>query len=171
MVDVLASVVQVPIGGLVGCRPPQLLTTLLGSCVGMVVQDLRHHVMVLAHVVRPSGHGAGMGPGYYADRAAPAARDLAIQLGADPRQLVVRMAGGGSMAGVRSDVGKHNAAAIREATYALGMVFGGHVAGPADGGCVLVADPARGKLLVRRLMTDVLDERGFGALVEEMVRT
>lgn len=145
-------VVQVPIGGIGVAAPPRVLTTLLGSCVGMVVQDLKNQVCVLAHVVRPDGDGQGMGPGYFANLAAPRARDLALQHGADPRQLIVRMAGGGSMGGLeKTAIGRRNAAAIREATYALGMVFGGHVSGPADGGCVLLADPARGVVEVRRL--------------------
>jgi chemotaxis protein CheD len=149
--------VQVPIGGIGVAVPPQVLTTLLGSCVGMVVQDLKNQVCVLAHIVRPEGDGEGMGPGYFANLAAPRARDLALQHGADPRQLIVRMAGGGSMGGLeKTAIGRRNAAAIREATYGLGMVFGGHVAGPADGGCVLVADPARGVVEVRRLVDGAL---------------
>lgn len=152
-----AELVHVPIGGIAVARPGAILTTLLGSCVGMVVQDLRHQVAVLAHVVRPDGVGAGMGPGYFADRGAKNARDLAVQNGADPRELMVRMAGGGRM-GFESDIGARNAQAIRDATYALGMVFGGHVEGPADGGCVLFVDPANGRVQVQRLRGDRLDE-------------
>lgn len=162
-------VVQVPIGGIAVARPPQLLSTLLGSCVGMVIQDLKHQVCVLAHVVRPDGAGKGMGPGYFANQAAPRARDLALQNGADPRQLIVRMAGGGSMGGLdKSAIGRRNATAIKEATYELGMVFGGHVEGPADGGCVLFADPAKGRVLVRKL-GDQLDDRSWKGLLEDVL--
>lgn len=163
-------VVQVPIGGIAIAKPPQLLSTLLGSCVGMVIHDPKNQVCVLAHVVRPEGHGQGMGPGYFANLAAPRARDLALQSGADPRQLIVRMAGGGSMGGLeKTAMGLRNAEAIKEATYELGMVFGGHVAGPADGGCVLFADPARGSVEVRRLGRS-LDDAGWRKLVEEVVQ-
>lgn len=165
-----SRVVQVPIGGICVGKPPAVLTSLLGSCVGMVVQDMRNQVAVLAHVVRPEGRGAGMGPGYFADQAAPRAYDLALQNGADPRQLVVRMAGGGSMGGV-GDIGRRNAEAIKEATYGLGMVFGGHVQGPADGGCVVCVDPARGSVQVRRLAGGAIDERKYADLVREMTRT
>lgn len=163
-------VVQVPIGGIAVAKPPQVLTTLLGSCVGMVIQDLKHHIAVLAHVVRPDGVGQGMGPGYFANLAANNARDLALQSGAEPKQLVVRMAGGGAMgAGMRGDIGQRNAAAIKEATYRLDMVFGGHVAGPADGGCVLFADPANGRVEVRRLRGDQLGDRQWRDLVKDVV--
>jgi chemotaxis protein CheD len=161
-------VVQVPIGGIGVAREPMVLSTLLGSCIGMVVQDLRHHIAVLAHVVRPKGIGAGMGPGYFADLAAPRARDLAIQHGADPRELMVRMAGGGRMSQGGSDVGARNAEAIKNATYELGMVFGGHVEGPADGGCVLFVDPASGKVHVRRLAGANLDDESWRQVVAEV---
>ncbi|MBL8754814.1 MAG: hypothetical protein JNK15_16030 [Planctomycetes bacterium] len=163
-------VLQVPIGGIGVAGPGQVLSTLLGSCVGMVVQDLRRHIAVLAHVVRPEGHGAGMGPGYFANLAAPRARDLAIQHGADPGELLVRMAGGGRMGGGKFDVGERNAAAIREATFALGMVFGGHVDGPADGGCVLFVEASTGKIQVRRLAGGDLDDAAFDRLLGEVGR-
>jgi len=171
MNSLIERVVQVPIGGIAVARPPQLLSTLLGSCVGMVVQDLKHQVCVLAHIVRPEGTGEGMGPGYFANLAAPRARDLALQNGADPRQLIVRMAGGGSMGGLdKAAIGQRNAAAIKEATYEHGMVFGGHVEGPADGGCVLFADPAKGRVLVRKLGGQ-LDDRAWKELIEDIVET
>ncbi|HEB54036.1 MAG TPA: hypothetical protein ENI87_12350 [bacterium] len=167
MTDLARLVVQVPIGGIAVGKPPEVLSTLLGSCVGMVVQDLKHQIAVLAHVVRPSGKGAGMGPGYFADQAAPRARDLALQNGADPKQLIVRMAGGGSM-GSGGDIGRRNAEAIKEATYELSMVFGGHVEGPADGGCVLFVNPANGNLAVRKLGSTV-DDRQWRKLVEQVL--
>jgi len=169
MSNVVERVVQVPIGGIAVARPPQLLSTLLGSCVGMVIQDLRNHVIALAHVVRPEGTGRGMGPGYFANLAAPAARDLALQNGADPRQLIVRMAGGGRMGEWKSDIGERNAHAIKEATYRLGMVFGGHVEGPADGGCVLFADPANGRVQVQKLGGKRLDDTTWRDLVKGVV--
>ncbi|MFK7740192.1 MAG: hypothetical protein AB8H80_07700 [Planctomycetota bacterium] len=164
--------IQVPMGGVAAAGPPQVLTTLLGSCVGMIVQDLRNQVAVLAHVVRPTGHGAGMGLGYFADRAAPHARDLAIQNGADPRQLVVRLAGGGCMLGNGGKIGAENLAALKDATYALGMAYGGQLDGKAEraGGCLLVVDPARGKAQVRRLQDDAINESGWRALLTEMMR-
>ena len=98
MTSLADRVIQVPIGGIAMAQPPQIVSTLLGSCVGMVIMDLKHHIVVLAHVVRPDGVGQGMGSGYFANVAALNARDLALQSGADPRQLIVKMAGGGSTA-------------------------------------------------------------------------
>lgn len=168
MNGVVAGVITVPIGGLEVARPGQVLSTLLGSCIGLVVQDLRRQVAVLAHVVRPCGTGVGMGPGYFANLAARRAMDLAIQSGGAPEELMVRMAGGGRMGG-SSDIGARNAAAIKAATFELGMVFGGHVEGPADGGCVLFVDPANGRISVRRL-TGALDDHAFSDLVADVKR-
>ncbi len=161
-------VLQVPIGGIGVGRRPDVLTTLLGSCVGMVVQDLRNGVAVLAHVVRPHGTGAGMGPAYFGDRAAPLARDLAIQHGADPRELLVRFAGGGRMVDGGSDIGTQNVAAVKEATYRLGMVFGGRVKGPSDGGCYLAVDSASGKIVVHKLQGRGSADEGWSSLLREL---
>lgn len=165
-------VVQVPIGGIAVVHPPQVISTLLGSCVGLIVQDLKHSVAVLAHVVRPEGTGKGMGPGYFANLATPLARDLALQNGAHPAQLIVRMAGGGSMdAAMKGDIGLRNAKAIKEATYECGMVFGGHVDGPADGGCVLFVDPANGRIQVKKLRGGQFDDAQWSSLVKDVVKS
>lgn len=164
----LADAVQVPIGGIAVGRPGQVLGALLGSCVGLVVQDLQRQVAVLAHVVRPSGVGDGMGPGYFADRAVPRARDLAVQAGADPRALIVRVVGGGSMVGNGLAIGVRNLAAIKAATPAAGMAFGGQVGGATDGGCVVVVDPAKGRIAVQRLGRGVLDAAAWERILKEM---
>ncbi|MCA8967024.1 MAG: chemotaxis protein CheD [Planctomycetes bacterium] len=160
--------IQVPIAGIGVVRRPGVLTTLLGSCVGMVVQDLRNGVAVLAHIVRPKGTGAGMGPGYFADVAAPRARDLAIQNGADPRELMVRIAGGGRMVENGVDIGAQNCEAVKEATYALGMVFGGRIKGPSDGGCYVAVDSATGKVALHKLQGRSLDDDAWSKLQKEL---
>lgn len=166
----MRRIVHVPIGGLACAKAPDVLTTLLGSCVGFIVQDMRARVCALAHVVRPSGSGASLGDGYFADRAAPLARDLVIRAGGNPRELVVRLAGGGRMfAGKSLDVGQQNQTALREATYALGMVFGGMLRGPNDGGCVLVAEPASGRARVRGLGEQDGSEDGWRRVLDELL--
>lgn len=166
------KVVHVPIGGIDAACSPQILMTLLGSCVGFIVQDLRHKVCALAHVVRPHGSGAGMGPGYFADRAAPAARDAALRLGADPRDLMVRLAGGGAMFDAKlgaASIGRCNVEALREATHQLGMVYGGQLVGPRDGGCVLAVDTLTGRAEVRSIREGEVGDRGWRSLVDSML--
>ncbi|MFO1077775.1 MAG: chemotaxis protein CheD [Planctomycetota bacterium] len=162
------KVILVPIGGIAGGRHPCMLQTLLGSCVGMIVQDLRRQIAVLAHVVRPHGNGAGMGPGYFANLAAPRARDLAIQSGAGPGELLVRIAGGGRMLDGVGDIGEQNVKAITEATYALGMTFGGRLRGATDGGCLVAVDAGSGRALVRGIGEGVLDEAAWSRLRSDL---
>ncbi|MCY2958365.1 MAG: chemotaxis protein CheD [Planctomycetota bacterium] len=167
------SVINVPIGEIECGRAPQILTTLLGSCVGFIVQDLKNQICALAHVVRPNGTGAGMGPGYFADRAAPTARDAAIRIGADPRQLMVRLAGGGAMFDAKlaaGNIGQLNVAALREVTHKLGMVFGGQLVGARDGGCILAVDTVTGRAEVRSLREREFGDRGWRTLVDEMLQ-
>jgi chemotaxis protein CheD len=162
------AVIQVPIGGIATARNPGVLTTLLGSCVGLVLQDLRNQLAALAHVVRPNGKGAGMGPGYFADQAAANARDLLLQAGADPRHLLARLAGGGRMVRTGVDIGARNAVALKEECYRLGMTFGGHVDGPVDGGCFLVVETATGKVSVRPLAVAGADDGAWRQLRQDL---
>ncbi|MCA8974053.1 MAG: chemotaxis protein CheD [Planctomycetes bacterium] len=159
---------QVPIGGIEVASKIGVLSTLLGSCVGMIVQDMRRHIAVLAHVVRPHGVGAGMGPGYFANLAAPRARDLAIQAGAGPRDLVVRIAGGASMFESSDSIGLRNAEAIKEATYELGMTYGGRIKGPEVGGCLLAVDAATGRAVVKGIQSGVVDEDAWHRMCADL---
>ena len=160
-------VVHVPIGGLSAVRAPRVLTTLLGSCVALVLQDLRHRVAVLAHVVRPSGQGASLGPGSIAETAAQHAVDLAVQNGADRRDLVARLAGGGRMFDGGLEIGAQNAAALRTQCERLGLIFAGQVVGPRDGGCFAIVDAMTGKVQVSALRKG--DDTGWRALLEQII--
>lgn len=148
--------IVVPIAGIGATRSPGALATLLGSCVGMIVQDIDRGVAVLAHVVRPSGQGLGMGPAYFADQAAERARQQALELGADPHRLLVRVVGGGRMLEAQGhepmlDIGARNVAAVQAASERWRMTYGGRVKGPHDGGCYVVVDASNGKVLLHGL--------------------
>ncbi|MBK8099793.1 MAG: chemotaxis protein CheD [Planctomycetes bacterium] len=160
-------VCHVPIGGVAAVRAPRILTTLLGSCVAFVLQDLRHRVAVLAHVVRPTGQGAALGPGSLADKAAPLAVDLAIQNGADRRDLVVRLAGGGRMFDGGLDIGAQNVAALRRESERLGLIFAGQMVGPRDGGSFVIVDAGTGRVQVRALRTG--DDASWQAVLLEIL--
>lgn len=165
------GIVHVPIGGLVAARAPVSLATLLGSCVGLILQDLNARVAVLGHVVRPDGKGAGMGEAYFADRAVPAARDLALRHGAHPRKLLARLAGGGRMSEATMDIGARNVAALQDAIHTLDLTFGGMLRGPRDGGCVLVIDTGSGRAHVRGIGQRRLDDSSWDKLQRDLERT
>ena len=155
---------QVPIGGIAAIRAPGMLSTLLGSCVGLVVQDMRNNVVALAHVVRAHGLGAGTGPGYFANQAFPRTCDEAIRLGAAPGHLVIRLAGGGQMMGGDLNIGAETIAALRDACNETQIVFGGMIKGPRDGGCYLTVDAATGRATVRPLQNQTVDDSTWRSL-------
>ncbi|MFD1177215.1 chemotaxis protein CheD [Paenibacillus puldeungensis] len=75
-------------------------TTGLGSCVGLTLFDPQLKVGGLAHVMLPSSEIAREGAlniAKYADTAIPALYEQMLAIGAAPRRLVAKMAGGSQM--------------------------------------------------------------------------
>ena len=60
------------------------------------------------------------------------------------------------------------ATALPAAPVDNGMVFGGHVSGPADGGCMLFVDPAKGRVVVRKLRGE-LDDISWKSLLDDVL--
>jgi chemotaxis protein CheD len=127
----------------------------LGSCIGLVMIDARMGVAGLAHVMLPAARGEVPLPGKYADTAAPALLDAVVALGARPRHLVVKMAGGAEMfasgsGGRTLAVGERNAEAVRAAVASLRL----NVAAADTGGSMgrtLRVDVSSGRVTVRRV--------------------
>ena len=71
-----------------------MLRTLLGSCVGLVVYDLKNQVGGLAHIVLPASNGQTVLPGRYADTALAELLKQIRELGGRERQLSAKFAGG-----------------------------------------------------------------------------
>lgn len=125
----------------------------LGSCIGLVMTDVRLGIAGLAHVMLPAVRGDADLPGKYADTAAPALLDAVLALGARRRHVTVTIAGGAQMfaagSGARTlAVGQRNEEAVRVAVAALGL----HVRGADTGGSqgrTLRVDVASGRITVR----------------------
>lgn len=95
-------------------RDPEVLETLLGSCVGIAIWDRVTRQGGLAHIVLGDSQGSdGGSPGKYADTAIPALRQELVQRGAFSTSLTAKIAGGSTMFGPKSsrDVGLRNHAA------------------------------------------------------------
>lgn len=103
-------------GGVGYGQHPDVLDTLLGSCVGVALWDRMTKQCGLAHVVLPEGKGKPSRPGKYADTAI---EELVIQLvarGAMRAGLKAKIAGGSTMfasKGIR-DIGAKNCEAVRK---------------------------------------------------------
>jgi chemotaxis protein CheD len=71
--------------------------TLLGSCIGLVLHDQKHHVGGMAHIVLPESNGTDHPPGKYADTAVPELIRQIEAAGGQARQLSAKLAGGANM--------------------------------------------------------------------------
>jgi chemotaxis protein CheD len=77
-----------------------LVTTGLGSCVGLTLYDPLTKIAAMAHIMLPSSEIAREGmynPAKYADTAVPAMIDRLARLGAPAQRLEAKMAGGAQM--------------------------------------------------------------------------
>ncbi len=111
-----STAIKVKMAGVEFGRSPDVLETLLGSCVGIAVWDRVLKQGGLAHVVLPDSRGAANLPGKFADTAVAELKRRLVAQGCSPRTLTAKLAGGSTMFGVRSDrdVGEKNHKAVLE---------------------------------------------------------
>ncbi len=87
-----AGMGQIVVGG-----AGQSISSVLGSCIGLVLFHARAQVGVMAHVVLPESDGRTDSPGKFADTAVPRMVDLLKQQGGSATVAVAKLAGGASM--------------------------------------------------------------------------
>ena len=102
--------IKVPMAGLELGRAPDVLETLLGSCIGVAVWDPSTGHGGLAHVMLPSSNGATTMPGKFADTAIAELKRRLLANGANPLCLKAKLAGGATMYGNKTpqDIGARN---------------------------------------------------------------
>ena len=127
-----ATLVKVKMAGIDFVKSPNVLETLLGSCVGIAVWDRLTKQGGLAHVVLPDSRGEAKLPGKYADTAVAELKRQLLARGAHPTKLVAKIAGGATMFGKRTDrdVGEKNHRAVFEHLRSAGIpVVAEHIGG------------------------------------------
>ena len=151
-----------------------LVTSGLGSCVGIALVDTDAEVTGLAHAMLPAADSrAGTGRadgadtaatdggdslprGKYVDTAVPALLDTMVEEGADPDRIEARLAGGSAMFDFSSGdggVGERNVAAAKAVLDEYGIpVIATDVGG--DYGRSLTLESPSGSLSVRRAHGD-----------------
>lgn len=120
-------------------RHPNLLETVLGSCIGLVMFDEADGIGGMAHVLLPKSDGREKSvslPGKYADIAVPLLKRSLIRFGANERKIVAKIAGGARMFTnalhyENRDIGAENVAAViaslkSENVPVTGLDVGGH---------------------------------------------
>ncbi len=96
-------------------RAPALLSSVLGSCVGLALYHPRVKTGALAHIVLPTASGRGALPGKFADTALPHMLAEFSKLGVPRNGLVAKIAGGACMFGVSGplQIGDNNIEAVQ----------------------------------------------------------
>ncbi|HIP16985.1 MAG TPA: chemotaxis protein CheD [Methanothermococcus okinawensis] len=91
-------VIRVKIGGLEAAKSPEVLETLLGSCVALMLYDRGKRIGGMAHIMLPYTDNTKIRtPGKYANTAVPALITKLTILGARPNKLIAKIAGGSAM--------------------------------------------------------------------------
>jgi chemotaxis protein CheD len=117
--DIAGRRVRVGIGAFNVVRPPVVLTTTLGSCIGIALYDPEARIAGLSHIMLPCRAGRFEdNPGKFVDSAIPLLIHRMIIKGACRDRLIAKIAGGAKMFSFKedndySDVGRHNGEAVR----------------------------------------------------------
>ena len=123
--------IRVSMAGLKFAEPPDVLETLLGSCVGIAVWDERSGRGGLAHAVLAESQGKIATPGKFVDTAVLELKTRLLEGGASPFSLRAKVAGGAIMFGKSTEtVGTRNCeAALRHLEEQKIKVVAKHLGG------------------------------------------
>lgn len=102
-----------------------LITYALGSCVGSCLIDQKAGIAGLSHIMLPDSSNIGgkdVNRMKFADTALPDMVAAMVKMGADPRKIQAKIAGGALMFAARSEqfnIGERNVAAVKQALSKL----------------------------------------------------
>lgn len=104
------------IAGICTVKTPDQIRTVLGSCIGIALYDLKAGVGGMAHVMLPEATGPTESPGKFADTGVDSLLQDVLKGGASRSRLLAKIAGGAAMFGAASDtgIGARNAKAVME---------------------------------------------------------
>ncbi len=91
------KLITVPIADYKVSKSPDILRTILGSCVGICLYDPENKIGGLAHIMLPENNDTSSNPKKYADSAIALMIDELRNNGANIEHLVAKIAGGASM--------------------------------------------------------------------------
>lgn len=130
-------VLKVKMGSFEVSKSPEVLETLLGSCVAIMLYDRGKKVGGMAHVMLPETHDMNTkNPGKYANTAIPAMITKMVILGARPEKLTAKLAGGAAMFKSKSnniDIGTKNINATKRELKKYGIRLVGEDLGGTSG--------------------------------------
>ncbi|MBP9022166.1 MAG: chemotaxis protein CheD [Spirochaetes bacterium] len=126
--------INVGIADLQVTKAPDILRTVLGSCVSVCLYDPKAKVAGMAHIMLPEQKSEDSNPRKYADSAIPILIEEMENAGAERDRIVAKLAGGSVMFKVAenslmSEIGKNNIEKSREILSKLGFPIKGEDTG------------------------------------------
>lgn len=99
--------------------PPNILRTILGSCVGICLYDKENSIAGLSHIMLPVQNEKLSNPKKYADSAIPLLVEDMEKAGAKRTGIVAKIVGGSTMFkmtgnSMMSEIGKNNIQKVKE---------------------------------------------------------
>ena len=98
---------------------PNILRTILGSCVGICIYDAVKKVGGMAHIMLPSSKKMGGNLKKYSETAIPLMISEMVEAGADRKNMTAKIAGGATMfkhveSSLMGEIGKNNIRSVKE---------------------------------------------------------
>ncbi|MCP4133270.1 MAG: chemotaxis protein CheD [bacterium] len=98
---------------------PDVLRTILGSCIGVCLYDPESKKGGLCHIMLPAQRSNTSSPKKYADTAIPMLIEELEKIGAQTGKLVAKIAGGATMFklsenSIMADIGRNNSNKVKE---------------------------------------------------------
>ena len=140
--------IKVLIGQVCITHAPNVLETVLGSCIGLVIYDPQEKIAGMAHILLPNSEGRQQTelPGKYANHAVECLITALKKYGGDPKRFKAKFSGGSNMfknpqKSGRLDIGTMNIAEVTRLLKQEGIfVVSSDVGGRA--GRRVIFDPA-----------------------------
>ena len=113
------DLINIGIADLAVSASPNILRTILGSCIGICIYDPHTKIGGMSHIMLPTGNKSPANFKKYADTAIPFLIDEMVKLGSDKSRLIVKLAGGATMfkyteTSAVGDIGQNNINSVRE---------------------------------------------------------
>lgn len=118
--------INVGIADLGVTKAPNILRTVLGSCVGICLHDPQKKIAGLSHIMLPTLTDRSSNGKKYADSAIPLLIEEMRNAGADPSRLIAKIVGGSTMFKITgnsmmSEIGKNNILKVKEILDGAGI--------------------------------------------------
>jgi len=98
---------------------PNILRTILGSCVGICIYDNEKRIGGMAHIMLPAAKNTGGNLKKYSETAIPLMLTEMIEAGAQIKNMTAKIAGGATMfkhseSSLMGEIGKNNIRSVKE---------------------------------------------------------